>query len=267
VRRLDLRVGYTHDWLNADFLRVKILFDGQEALTGAGLRGPFVGPSPPALLESDSPLLPADPPARVALYHEGTFDPDEGIITAIISVAEGHVIWADFRECPADTALDPDEMIFELRPAQGSALSVPDLVFDQEQYLAEVRRAITEREWESDRWRTALLLEEYLGEAIRTRAGLSDADFYPYYTEPDDDGADGYLVTLWNSVVPEQGVVVALAGGRGTPEQRARAMTDVLMAIPSEDWPVVQRMQQSRQGTGGGVQASRCQLSDGRAAS
>jgi hypothetical protein len=246
VRWLELRVGFVHDWQNADFLRVKILIDGEDPLTEAGPRAPYWGPSPSALLEEASPLMPADPPRRVSLYSEGTMDPGEGNITAIISVAGRHVIWADFRECPADASLDRDEMIFDLRPARSSPLSVPDLVFDREQYLGEVRRAITEREWESDRWRTALLLDEYLGLAIRARPDLSDADFYPYYAEPADGDDAGVLVTLWNDEFPEQGVVVAVTAGPGTPEQRARAMTDALMEVPSERWPVIQRMQQPR---------------------
>jgi len=247
VRRLDLRVGHIRDHWNVDFLRLKILVDGQEVLTDAGPHRPYGGPWPPALLGSDSPLIPSDPPVRVSLYFEGSMDPDEGMITAIIRADERHVIWADFRECPADTAVEPDKMIFELRPARSTALSMLDLVFEREQYLAEVRRAIADREWESDPWRTALLLDEYLGAAIRARLEQTAADFYPYYAEPADGDDPRFLVTLWNCEFPEQGVVVVLNAGPGTPEQRARSMTDTLMAMPSEQWPVVERMVETRQ--------------------
>jgi hypothetical protein len=246
VRRLDLRVGHIQDWQNADYLRVKILIDGEDILTDAGPHSPYWGPSPLALLEPGSPLFPADPPARVFLYSEGAEDPEADVITAIISASGGHVIWTDFRECRADTAVDTDGMAFEARPAHSNPLSIPDFVFDQEQYLAEVRRAVTDREWESDRWRTALLLDDYLGAAIRAHRNCTAADFYPYYAEPADGEDAGYLVTLWNDEDPEQGMVVSLAAGPGTPEQRAQSMTDALMAIPIEAWPVVQRMQQQR---------------------
>jgi len=121
-------------------------------LTDAGPHSPYWGPSPPALLGPESPLFPADPPVRVFLYFEGADDPETDVITAIINASGGHVTWTDFRECRADTAIDPDSMVFEPHPAHNNPLSIPDLMFDRGQYLAEVRRAVTDREWESDRW-------------------------------------------------------------------------------------------------------------------
>jgi hypothetical protein len=244
LSRLELRVGYPAHDPDPDFVGVTILVDGKDLLARAGPRGPYRGPWPPALLGDESPLIPADPPRRISLYFEGTMHPDEGNITAIISDADRHVIWADFRECPADATIDPDGMMFDLHPATSTALRVPDLVFDREQYMAEVRRASAERDWESDRWRTAELLQEYLCQAIRDRPGQSDEDFYPCRCEPADDDA-GFLVTFWDELDPRHGLVVALTADPGTPEQRARSMTNALLGTPTQQWPVVHRIEQS----------------------
>jgi hypothetical protein len=160
-------------------------------------------------------------------------------------VAGDHVLWSDLRECPADTSLGPDGMIFELHHAHSTVLTVPDLAFDREQYLTEVRRAITDRVWESDRWRTAVLLVEYLGHAISAKPGRTYGDFR-CFAEPAGGDDPRFLVTRWNDLVPAQGVVVALAAAPGTPEQHAQSMTDALMATPGQDWPVVERMEQPR---------------------
>jgi len=244
IRRLDLTVGYPTDWPHDDpeFPGVKILVDGHDLLTWAGSHGPYRGPWPPALLEDESPLLPVGRPRRVSLYSEGTMEPDEGNITAVVAAAKQHVIWSDFRECPADTAVDASGMEFGLLPPGCSPVSVPDLVFDRDQYLAEVLRVIAERDWESDRWRTARLLDEYLGQAIRDRGGLADETLYPYRAEPADTDGTGFLVTLWDQLIPRHGAVLALSTGPGTPEQRAQSMTAELMALAPDEWPVVRRM-------------------------
>jgi hypothetical protein len=116
LSRLELRVGYPAHDPDPDFVGVTILVDGKDLLARTGPHGPYRGPWPPALLGDESPLIPADPPRRISLYFEGTMHPDEGNITAIISDADRHVIWADFRECPADATIDPDGMMFDLHP-------------------------------------------------------------------------------------------------------------------------------------------------------
>jgi hypothetical protein len=242
LRRLELRVGYAHERPDPDFPSLKILIDGEELLTWAGSRGPYIGPWPGAVLVDDSPLLPAGPPRRIMLYSEGAPDPDEGIITAVIRAASGHVSWTDFRECRGSTARDRDGMVFDLRPAGSTALKLPDLAFDRGQYLAEVRRAIGRREWEADRWKTAGLLDEYLGQAIRDRAGLSDGNLYPEFAEPADDDGSSFLVCFWDNRV-RHGIVVKLTADSGTPDERARSMADALMATSRERWPVVRRIE------------------------
>ncbi len=246
ARRLDVRVGHVHDWLNGgEGLTVKLLVDGQDVLADAGPPGWFRGPWPPVFLASDSPLFPASPPRRVLLYFTGTPDPDEPNVTAVITADGRQVTWSDLRVCRADAEIDADGWCFELEPERSTPLAIPDLVFDREQYLAEVRRAVTDREWESDRWRTALLLEEYLGAAISAQPGATTAGYTPYDAEPADDDSDDYLVTMWNDRGRSAlGIVVAVTAGPGTPEQRARAMTQTLLATPIQAWRIVQRMHQ-----------------------
>jgi hypothetical protein len=55
-----------------------------------------------------------------------------------------------------------DPPVLELYPQASQPVDIPDLAFDREQYGAEVKRVAAAREWESNRWRTALLLDEYL---------------------------------------------------------------------------------------------------------
>jgi hypothetical protein len=245
LRRLELRIGYPPEEPDPGSVSLKILIDGQELLTRAGPRGAYIGPWPGAVLTDDSPLLPASPPRRVLLYSEGADDPDESTVTAVISTARDQVTWTDFRECRAAAARDGDRMVFGLRPPGSTELSVPDIVFDREQYLAEVRRAIAAREWESDRWQTATLLNEYLGQAIWNRPDLSDDDFYPSCAEPADGDSSRFLVSLWDDLVPRHGIVIAVITGSGTPQQRARAMTDAIMATPGDQWRIVRRMERS----------------------
>ncbi len=241
VSRLELRVGFPDNVPDPDFAGVQILVDGQDLLARPGRYGPYRGPWPPALLGDQSPLLPADPPRRISLYFEGSIDPDDGNITAIISDAGRHVIWADFRECRADAAIDQEGMVFDRHPTASTSLSVPDLMFDRERYVAEVRRVSAERDWE--RWQTADLLLEYLAWAVRGRPGQSDENFRPYWSEPSDDG--GFLVTFWDELVPRHGLVASLNGDPGPPEQRARSMTDALLSTPMSRWPIVRRIEQS----------------------
>ena len=49
VRRLELRVGYPPEAPDPDFLSLRLLVDGQDILTWAGSRGPYIGPSAPAV--------------------------------------------------------------------------------------------------------------------------------------------------------------------------------------------------------------------------
>jgi hypothetical protein len=239
VRRLELRAGYPPEVPDPDFVTLRLLVDGQETLTWAGSRGPYIGPWPPGLLEADSDLLPDDPPRRVMLYFQGTPDPAESTITAVIRVNGDHVLWSDLHESLVNTG-DFEEINLDRQTVDSWALDIPDIMFDRQQYLAEVHRAIADREWQSDRWQTAQLLGEYL-----RPGGLREStDLFPAYAEPSDDAGDRYVVTLWDDC-QRNGVVVSLTAGPGTPEQRARDMADLLLVTPASQWQVVRTMQRT----------------------
>jgi hypothetical protein len=239
VRRLEVRVGYPHQVPDPEFLSLRLLIDGQELLTWAGSQGPYIGPWPPSVLDADCELFPADPPHRVMLYSQGTPDPAESTITAIIRAGGDQVIWGDLHESVVNTG-DFDEIDLDRHTVTSRALDIPDIVFDRQQYLAEVHRAIAGREWESDRWQTAQLLDH----CLRSGRLRAETDLFPAYAEPADHNADLFLVTLWDDCQRE-GIVVSLTAGPGTPQQRAQQMTDMLLAAPISQWHVVRTMERT----------------------
>jgi hypothetical protein len=187
------------------------------------------------------PLLPGHAPRRVVLYVDSCGFAGCCCIAAIIRGSGGRVIWSDFRECH-DSGPGFGPLVLELYPDASKPAEFPDLVFDEAQYITEVQRVSAAREWESDRWRTALLLAEYLHPGHPWSIGQ---DLYPGWAEPRDANGDGFLVVLWGEN-EDHGVAVTLAAGPGSPEQRARSMADVLMTTPTDHWPVIRRMRHGR---------------------
>ena len=135
------------------------------ALTPLSVDGMIVAASTTLLAESRSGgrggLLPWGLLAAGSVASLAANASKESTITAVIRVAEGHVIWSDLLECLLDSG-NSESIVLDLHPGRSTPIDVPDIIFDQDQYLAEVQRAITDREWESERWRTAQLLDEYL---------------------------------------------------------------------------------------------------------
>jgi hypothetical protein len=63
-------------------------------------------------------------------------------------------------------------------------LPIPDLHFDREQYVAEVRRAVADRSWETPRRVTARLVAD----GLRTRGVILPPDLELRWVEPAGDG-------------------------------------------------------------------------------
>jgi len=162
-------------------------------------------------------------------------------LTAIIGASVGRVTWSDFRECQAsgDSSGPP---VLQLHRGASEPAEFPDLVFDEAEYVTEVQRVSAAREWESDRWKTALLLDEYLHPSHPWSIG---EDLYPGWAEPQDNNGDAFLVVLWDEN-EDHGVAVTLTAGPGSPEQRVRSMADFLMTTPTDRWPVIRRMRHGR---------------------
>jgi hypothetical protein len=139
-----------------DYPVVRFLADSRDpfAVTAPG----SLGYDPTKILGPRSPLLPIDQGRRVALY----YCPSDGwnvIAPMIVPSADGRrVSWVDFR--------DPGFFAGPIEPIDGAEggqpWNLPDLHFDREQYVAEIKRASAYESWETDRRRTARLLHERL---------------------------------------------------------------------------------------------------------
>src|SRR5690242_5571012 len=139
---------------SVDYPRVALLVDGRDVLAWRGEQG--FGPE--ALLHTGDPLIPTDPPRRVALYHCGCGIAGCGTIACRISEAGGVVRWSGFSDFvgldfPLDTSVADEH---------GRPLDLGDFAFDAAQYRAEVERAKADRSWETRRRRVARLLQSRL---------------------------------------------------------------------------------------------------------
>jgi hypothetical protein len=213
----------------------RLLIDGVDMLAAHGRWGHR--PWPAELILTDNfLLLPAEPSRRVVVYGEW---PDPGGLAPKITSDGDVVVWSDFHEV-YETGDDPLDFSHAY---DWSPVDVPDLVFDAQQYTAEVHRATAAREWKSDSWQAALLLEAYLvGEPQDPGDRLTPGDEWEVgFAEPDRDHAHRYRVTYWTE---DQRTIatVSLTAEPGTPEQQARAMYEYLLATPADHWPATRHV-------------------------
>lgn len=142
--------------------------------------------------------------------------------------------WADFRRfatTPRNRRVYHAPTI-EPNPEGGDwRIRIPALVFDAAQYRAEVQRASTERAWEAEPWLTALLLDQYLS----AHPGALGGTWNLGWAEPHGEATGMFSVSLWDDDC-DHGLVLDLAAGSGTPEQRARQMADFLITTPPGQW-------------------------------
>lgn len=153
---LDLRVGLIDEVGLPDYRPVvRILIDGRELL--AGPRGDsedrYYGSPPAALVDGDVPLLQGQWARRLVLYICGCGVPADRCIAPVIRASDGTVRWTDFRQCWDGPGIEPP--VLELYPQASRPINIADLVFDHEQYFAEVQRVAAARESESNRRRIA----------------------------------------------------------------------------------------------------------------
>jgi hypothetical protein len=237
AHRLDLRVSYPPGMPDGDFPGVRLLLDGRDLLTLADREDRYIGMSPLGVFADDPGLLPADPPRRVMLYFTGTPDPAEPCLTAVIRVAGDQVIWSDLHDSRVNTG-DFDDVDVDVDLVDSQPLGLPDIAFEREQYLAEVHRAMTDREWESEHWDTAELLCDRLRDSdLADRAG-----WYPDYAQPASPDGHEFQVSL-SDEDDGKAIMVVLAAEPGSPAERAAAMAAWLLATPASDWPVATQSQ------------------------
>jgi hypothetical protein len=228
IRQLEIRMGVP-DIGDEDYVYpvARLLIDGQDPLADIGKSGKVPWPAH-QLLTDNAPLLPAELPRRVVVYAES---PDPGGLAPVIGGNGDVVVWSDFQDIfeVGDDPLEFSEVY------SWSPLGLPDLVFDARQYTAEVRRATAARDWESDRWQTALLLRTYLREDRLTPGDEWELGF----AEPDSERARQYRITYWTEDLRTVATMSLTAEPR-TPEQQARTMYNYLLTTPTARWPTTQ---------------------------
>lgn len=140
-RPLTLRLQTEADPDRGDRPFVRILIAGDDIFERAG----YLGFHPDDLFCEARPLLPADPPRRVAVYQCGCEHPGCGCVAPLITREGAEVVWRDFRTF-TDVYSKPDS---DPGVAVGAPLAIPSLRFDADAYEAEVARSSRDRSWET----------------------------------------------------------------------------------------------------------------------
>ena len=209
---------------------VTILIDGRDLFASVGDHR-FAGFPPSEMLDPDAGvMLPASPERRVAIYRCTCGQAGCACIAPFISQAGQHVRWTDFRDFTGVY----DEPTGEDNPAGGMALPLPELVFDADQYLAEVERATGDRSWESPELKTARLARRRLhdGQSHLTGLGWTHDRVWPAYDH-------GTFTVTFRDVEDNQ-LCVDIAPRPGSPEAQAQEVADLLLASMPGQWPVAQ---------------------------
>ncbi len=199
-----------------------LLIDGIDLFSDLAPNG-FVGFDPDELLGPDEPLVPAEPARRVAVYRCSCGEPGCGVVAPVISGGDAEVRWTDFQDFTGwfFSPLPEDE------PEDGRSLGAPELTFDATQYLNEVRRAASDRSWETPIRRTARLLKVMLEDRSDALAesGLELGGVFPSFR------------SKTSVSVSFRGVgVLTLTADAGTPEGSAAEMMGNLFSKRPDQW-------------------------------
>lgn len=177
------------------------------------------GFDPAQILGEGSPLAPDDRGRRVAVYRCSCGEAGCGVIAPYVvgSPDRRRISWVDFRDYTGVFArpLAPGSVDYE-----GRSWGLPDLHFDRDQYLAEVRRATADRSWETPRRLTARLLEEQL----RPMPSLEWVS--PAWRE------EGVVLSLEH----HGQLVLHLTSSEQDPARAAADMAHRLRSTPPEEW-------------------------------
>ncbi len=226
IRELGFRTEVFGD-SDPDWPSVTILVDGEDVI---GRATGFQGFDPDDIFAEDSPLVPQDPPRRVAVYRCSCGEPGCGCAACLIT-REGNIIrWSDFRDFVGVYA----RPLVENNPSGGAKHPLPDLEFDADQYEEAVRNAAEDRSWETNgRHRARLLRNELLHHNhIFERMGYSIGWVAPAWDE------NGFQVELR---IPNGQVVIRLESPDTDPEPAAREMANRLVSTPEHRWTLLYR--------------------------
>lgn len=217
------------DWPVAD-----ILVDGSNPF--ASVAPDWHGFDPGAILGPASPLLPVGHGRRVAVCLCSCGIAGCGVIAPVIRQSpDGKTVsWVDFRDY-VGVFIEPFEPSAEAE--EGRPWSLPDICFDSGQYLAEVRRASTDRSWETPRRRMARLLFDRL----RPYSPVLPPDLELAWASPA--WSEEGVTVMFERVHQTPGQVpvfrqelLRLTSAQADPERAAEDMAEQLFSTPASEW-------------------------------
>lgn len=228
ARHLDFRVEVLEE-SSPDWPSVTILADGEDVI-GRATR--FQGFDPEDIFGRGAPLLPQDPPRRVAVYRCSCGEQGCGCAACLIT-QEGDVVrWTDFRDY---TGVYARPLVKE-SPDGGTKQPVPDLEIDATQYHEAVQRASEDRGWETRRRRRARLLRD---ELLSVQPHFEAMGYTIGWVAPEWNDENGVQVEVR---APNGQVVLRLdADPDDSEEESARKMSTWLVSTPERRWNVQHR--------------------------
>lgn len=214
-----------------------ILIDGLDVL---GLER-SIGFDPEDILGKSDPLLPTQPPRRVAVYRCNCGEPGCSCIAPLIVDHGAEVHWRDFRDF---TGVYSGPMT-DVNPNGGKEIAVPDLRFNATQYRAEIARATADRSWESHGRVVSRLLQDRLDEH---GGHLKSLGYRRHWASPYRNGACTVSLLSIDGGHPNGQTIVELSAPDGDAEDVARVLADRLLMTSESDWRVTQRNSWQGQG-------------------
>ena len=217
-----------------DYPAVRILIDGHDTLRQASGRA-YGGPDPDQLFGPASPLLPASPARRIAVYGCCCGIWGCGSVAPLITEHDGRIVWHDFRDYTG--LYDEPVAKHAPRPHSGNPLPFPAVAFDPAQYRAEVERASADLSWQTPDRQTADELSRQLQEAaqeILARHGLAVEHAWSD-TEP---ATFGITLAVPSTRPGQGGYHLLLTAPDGPPPERAAQMIRVILDGTPETWPL-----------------------------
>ena len=225
IRRVDFRIEAGG---HPNLPIVTVLIDGEDVI---GRSTGYQGFDPDDLLGPDSPLLPTDPPRRIAVYRCSCGEAGCGCAACFISERDGVVRWYDFRDFvgvySAPTVGED--------PAGGEEHALPNFAFDASQYRAAVESASADRGWETRQRRVARLLHDRL---VANAQVFTERGYGIGWVWPESDRDAGFRVELRR---PNGQVIVRTNAEPGLADEQAAARMAADLADHPEGWDVVDR--------------------------
>jgi len=225
-----IRIRFDIDPERPDWPVATILIDDRDVL---GLEG-SIGFDPGRLLSPANPLLPTDPPRRIAVYRCSCGEAGCGCIAPIVLDAGDEIHWQDFRDFTG-VYIDPDTVD---SPSGGSKLGLPDLRFDSQRYQAEVARATVDRSWESHGRAVGRLLRAQLTESSNHFETLG---YRVGWVGPYGGAVCSVELQEMEDGRPVGQTILTLSESDGTADDVASALAQQLLSTPKQEWPITRK--------------------------